>query len=112
MARFNINTYNQRIDYTRTVERLGRNGVHYEYIIPLNAPDTFSDYYNNAIDVKSHKSPTTKYDNGKKPGQYQPVGDKSYFTYYQFKQMSQDEKNDWFVNLYAQLLKEYLNISC
>ena len=36
--------------------------------------------YEEAINVKSIKS-SENYSNGKRPGQYQPVGDKRYFTY-------------------------------
>jgi hypothetical protein len=42
-------------------------------------------FYQDAIDVRSHKRPDTKYNNGKRPGQYQPVGDKKYFTFYNYK---------------------------
>lgn len=80
----NIEIWNASIDNTKTVQRIGRNGVHYEYLIPL-ASDPFH-YYQDAEDVRSRKSPTTKYNNGKRPGQYQPVGDKSYFTFYEHKQ--------------------------
>lgn len=76
MARYNINTYNAQIDRTKTVMRLGRNGILYEYILPTYG-DPF-EYYNDAIDVKSHN---------KKTGRYQPVGDKSYFNFYQLRKL-------------------------
>lgn len=76
MARYNINTYNTKIDRTKTVMRLGRNGILYEYILPTYG-DPF-EYYNDAIDVKSHN---------KKTGRYQPVGDKSYFNFYQLRKL-------------------------
>ena len=43
-------------------------------------------YYEEAINVKSVKK-SEEYMNGKRPGQYQPVGDKRYFNYYQLKKM-------------------------
>ena len=82
------NNWNAKIDRTKTVIRLGRNRVLYEYILPFKA-NAF-EYYNEAVDVRSHKSATTKYNNGKKPGQYQPVGDKSYFNFYQLKKMKKE----------------------
>lgn len=81
----NIETFwNAKIDNTKKVQRIGRNGVHYEYLMPLYGDPLH--YYEEAEDVRSRKSPTTKYNNGKRPGQYQPVGDKSYFTFYEIKQ--------------------------
>ena len=86
------NNWNAKIDKTKTVVRLGRNHVLYEYILPFNA-NPFN-YYNEAIDVRSHKSATTKYNNGKKPGQYQSVGDKSYFNFYQLRHMKKESYQD------------------
>lgn len=79
----NISAWNAKIDRTSTVIRLGRNGVIYEYLIPLGANPFY--YYEDAIDVRSHKKAGTKYNNGKKPGQYQPVGDKSKFFFYKLR---------------------------
>ena len=93
MARYNINDWNQKIDRTNTIIRLGRNGIYYEYVMPLNA-DPY-DFYNSAIDVRSHKSPTSKWPNGKRPGQYQPVGDKRYFNYFQLKKMTNNDLIDF-----------------
>lgn len=83
MARYNINDYNAKIDRTNTVMRLGKNGILYEYILPYGADPNH--YYEEAIDVKSHKSMSTKYKNGYRPGSYQPIGDKRYFTFYQLR---------------------------
>lgn len=80
------NAWNAKIDRTNTVIRLGRNGVIYEYLIPLGGSPFH--YYEDAIDVRSHKKAGTKYNNGKKPGQYQPVGDKSKFTFYELRKMN------------------------
>ena len=79
MAGF-LNIYNQRIDKTRTVQRVGKNGIHYEYVMPRLGNSM--NWQVEAMDVKSKKSPKTKYKNGKKPGQYQPIGDKTYFNFY------------------------------
>jgi len=80
MAKRNINIYNAQIDRTKTVMRLGRNGIHYEYILPTYG-NPF-EYYNDAIDVKSHNKIT---------GRYQPIGDKSYFNFYQLKQINEKQ---------------------
>lgn len=80
MAKYNINAYNAKIDRTKTVMRLGRNGILYEYILPTYG-NPF-EYYNDAIDVKSHN---------KKTGRYQPIGDKSYFNFYQLKQLQKSK---------------------
>lgn len=86
----NISAWNARIDKSLTVTRLGRNGVLYDYILPYGANP--SRYYEEAIDVKSRKG-FSKYSNGKRPGQYQPVGDKRYFTFYQINKMR--DNGDW-----------------
>ena len=91
----NISIYNARIDRTNTVLHKGKNGILYEYVL-LYGADPLR-YYAEADDVKSHKSMTTKYDNGKRPGQYQPVGDKKYFTFYQLKKMRSDGKEEQYI---------------
>ena len=91
MAKRNINTYNAQIDRTKTVMRLGRNGILYEYILPTYG-DPF-EYYNDAIDVKSHNKIT---------GRYQPIGDKSYFNFYQLNQM---RKNGQIISYIEELIK-------
>lgn len=93
MAKWTINDYNARIDRTNTVMHLGKNGVLYEYILPYGGNPLH--YYEDAIDVKSHKSMSTKYNNGKRPGEYQPVGDKRYFTFYQLKQIRNRGDDDY-----------------
>lgn len=100
-----INIYNQSLDYTRTVQRIGRNGIHYEYIMPKTASNNLTSFYEEAVDVKSRKSPTSKYNNGKKPGQYQPIGDKRYFTFYQLNKMTKKQKEDFMIENY---MKEQL----
>ena len=86
MARYNINTYNAKIDRTKTVMRLGRNGILYEYILPTYG-DPF-EYYNDAIDVKSHN---------KKTGRYQPIGDKSHFNFYQLRKLGNKYSNSMLI---------------
>lgn len=95
----NINAYNAQIDRTKTVLRLGRNGILYEYLIPIGG-DPYT-YYNDATDVKSHN---------KKTGRYQPVGDKSYFNFYQLKMLRKHENNiDANIDLYLEkIIKELL----
>lgn len=104
MAGF-INTYNQRIDKTKTVQRIGKNGIHYEYIMPI-----LSDPMNwqvEAMDVKSKKSPKAKYKNGKKPGQYQPIGDKTYFNFYQLRQVQERGGTDEYLDMVIEILNKF-----
>ena len=77
--------YNLTLDRTNPVRYLGRNGIHYEYILPFKA--NRNEFYFEAEEVHSIKSATTKYQNGKRPGQYQPLGGKAklYFTFYEMK---------------------------
>lgn len=107
MARYNINTYNQSLDYTRTVQRIGRNGIHYEYIIPKSAPNSLGGFYENAVDVRSKKSPKSRYKNGKRPGQYQPVGDKSYFTFYQLKKFRQEGIEEEYIEIIKKIIRKF-----
>lgn len=86
-----ISVYNRRVDNSKTVHTIGKNGIHYEYIMPIFGER--DKYLDQAIDVKSRKSPTSKYKNGKKPGSYQPVGDKRYFNFYQIQKMK--SKGEW-----------------
>ena len=87
MAKWSINDWNAKIDRSLTITRLGKNGILYEYELPYGANPM--NYYEEALNVKSIKR-SEKYNNGKRPGMYQPVGDKSYFTYYQRKKMRED----------------------
>lgn len=86
---WSISIYNRRIDKTKTVQHIGANGIHYKYIMPIFGD--VSKFHEQAIDVQSIKSPNSKYKNGKRPGQYQPVGDKRYFTFYQLNKMTPEE---------------------
>lgn len=97
MAKWTINNWNAKIDRTLTVRRLGRQGILYEYELPYGADPM--NYYEEAVNVKSIKR-STQYDNGKRPGQYQPVGAKKYFTYYQIQKMGGKKKLD--IDLIAQ----------
>lgn len=105
MARYNINDYNARIDRTSTVMRLGKNGILYEYILPYGGNPFY--YYEDAIDVKSHKSADTKYNNGKRPGEYQPIGDKRYFTFYQLKQMRKRGEEEQYIKQIVEIIKQF-----
>ena len=84
----NIEIWNAKIDRTATIKYLGENGVHYEYLMPFGAKD-----YTEAAWVQSRKSPTTTYDNGKKPGQYQPIGGPEHFTFYQLRKMREEAES-------------------
>jgi hypothetical protein len=107
MAKWTINNWNAKVDRTLTVRRLGRQGILYEYELPYGADPMH--YYEEAINVKSIKR-SEQYNNGKRPGQYQPIGDKRYFNYYQLNKMSAKQKQEWMQELYMQtLLKEFIN---
>ena len=92
MARWTINDWNAKIDRTLTVRRLGRQGILYEYELPYGADPNH--YYEDAINVKSIKR-SEQYQNGKRIGQYQPIGDKRYFNYYQLKKMTNNDLIDF-----------------
>lgn len=109
----NIEMYNMSVDRTNTIRRLGRNGILYEYEMPYGADPRY--FYEEALNVKSIKgnngNPSTA--KGRKghiypPGSYQPIGDKRYFTYYQMKKMTKQQKDEWMLELYMkELIKEY-----
>ena len=86
----NIEIWNAKLDNSKKVSRKGLNGINYEYYIPKYGNSL--EYYNDAIEVRSRKSPTSKWKNGKKPGQYQPIGDKKYFNFYQFRKMNKNQQ--------------------
>lgn len=77
-----VNVWKAEHDRSKIIARLGNNGVLYEYVVPLRYYHS-PNWYKEATDVRSHKKAGTRYNNGKKPGQYQPVGDKSNFTFYE-----------------------------
>lgn len=92
MARVdNISAWNAKVGFV--LQRVGLNGIHYEYVMPkyYRGP-----WYENALAVRSKKSSTSTYKNGKKPGQYQPIGDRSYFTFFQLKQLRKQKKKSIF----------------
>lgn len=108
MARWTINDWNAKIDRTLTVRRLGRQGILYEYELPYGADPNH--YYEEAINVKSIKN-SENYKNGKRIGQYQPIGDKRYFNYYQLKKMTKEDKQIFIIqNGIRRIAKEYFNI--
>ena len=104
MAGF-ISVYNRRIDKTKTVQYIGKNGIHYEYIMPIFGER--DKYYIQALDVKSKKSPKTKYKNGKKPGQYQPIGDKTAFTSYQLNKMRERGESEEYIEEMAAIISQF-----
>lgn len=106
MAKWTINNWNAKIDRTLTIRRLGRQGILYEYELPYGANPM--NYYEDAINVKSIKR-SEQYNNGYRIGQYQPVGDKRYFNYYQLNKMTSQQKYDWILEQYMQSkLKEFI----
>lgn len=111
MARWTINDWNAKIDRSLSVRRLGRNGILYEYELPYGANP--NRYYEEAVNVKSIKR-SEEYPNGKRPGQYQPVGDKRYFNYYQLQKMTSQELTQFMLEHFLQqelinMLKEGLS---
>ena len=92
MARWTINDWNAKIDRTLTIRRLGRQGILYEYELPYGADPNH--YYEDAINVKSIKR-SEQYKNGYRIGQYQPIGDKRYFNYFQLKKMTNNDLIDF-----------------
>lgn len=107
MARYNINTWNAKIDRTNTVRRLGKQGILYEYELPYGADPM--KYYQEAVNVKSIKN-SERYENGKRIGQYQPIGDKKYFTFYQFKQMRKRGQSDDYIKMIAEVLDKFYKV--
>lgn len=101
----NINIYNARVDRSLTVRRLGQQGILYEYELPYGADPLR--YYEEAINVKSIKR-SEQYQNGKRPGQYQPIGDKRYFNYYQLKKMTAQQRYEWNLEQYANMIAKKL----
>ena len=104
----NINSWNAKIDKSLTVIRLGKNGILYEYLLPYGANPMH--YYEDAIDVKSKKR-SEKYNNGKRPGMYQLIGDKRYFNFYQMKKMTSKQRMDFAMAdlIKKNLRREFLN---
>lgn len=106
MAKWTINSWNAKIDRTNTVRRLGRQGILYEYLLPYGADPMH--YYENALDVRSIKR-SENYYNGKRPGQYQPVGDKRYFNYYQMNKMTEQQRYEWAMEAYRRIYEELID---
>lgn len=82
---------------------LGKNGILYEYKIPYGK--SVKEYYQNATEVRSIKR-SEKYDNGYRIGQYQPLGSKKYFTYYQLKEMKERGSDEEYIAWIAQFLNK------
>ena len=94
----NINIYNARVDRSLTVRRLGRQGILYEYELPYGADPLR--YYEEAINVKSIK----------RSGQYQPIGDRRFFNYYQLKKMGPKDWNKWLEDLQRREDERYISL--
>lgn len=106
MGKSNISLYNMKIDRTKTKRVLGRQGILYEF--EFYKGTNMNNWWEEAANVKSIKR-STKYNNGKRPGQYQPIGDRRYFTYYQVRKMD-DGSRQRFAEEYAdkKMRKEFL----
>jgi hypothetical protein len=100
MARVdNISVWNSKIDQNLTRRTIGGQGIKYEFILPYGAnPDR---YWEEAMDVRSIKGNNRRPSTAKgkegiiyRPGQYQPVGDKSHFTFYQLKKQNKKMADD------------------
>jgi hypothetical protein len=94
----NIQNFQLTIDRTLTKRILGANGIMYEFVLPYGANP--NRYWEDAVDVRSikgnNKRPSTA--KGREgivygPGQYQPIGDKRYFNFYQLRKMK--SSGDW-----------------
>lgn len=107
MSRWTINSWNAKIDKSLTVTRLGRNGILYEYILPYGANPM--NYYVDAVDVKSRKR-SELYQNGYRIGQYQPIGDKRYFTFYQLKQLKKSGREDEYIEMIKNILMKFYGV--
>ena len=103
----NIEMYNLTLDMTNPVKYLGRNGIHYEYILPFGA--NRERFQEEAEMVRSVKSATTKYENGKRPGQYQPLGDdaKYYFTFYQLKERRKAGRDQNYIEMIKEIIRKF-----
>ena len=96
---------NEDIDYDDTFSKIwmGENGIQYEYVIPLAAYKAVGpeNAYKVALDVKSHKGDNKRPSRSKETpgkiyrrGQYQPIGNKSVFTFYEYKQIWEEMQKD------------------
>lgn len=109
MAKWTINTWNAKVDRSLTKRVYGKQGILYEFELPYGADPNH--YYEEAINVKSIKK-SEQYLNGKRAGQYQPVGDKRYFTYYQLRKMTPDQLKQWaleaYTAIYSSMIKDIM----
>ena len=105
--RWTINDWNAKIDRTNTVRRIGRNGILYEYELPYGANPMH--YYEDAVNVKSIKR-SERYNNGKRIGQYQPVGDKRYFNYYQLNKLRKEGRDEEYIKMIAEILHKFYEV--
>ena len=96
----NIEIWNAKVKNASWYKYIGRQGIHYEYLLPQGANE--GKFYEEAIDVRSKKGNNRRRStNGKlyRPGSYQPIGDKKYFNFYQLKQIKKQKYIDLKSNL-------------
>lgn len=98
----NLKDWHDTIDRTRTFTYYGRNGIHYEYLIP-KAADYSQSPHLIADAIISRKGHNNRPSRAKKwvsrgikkvyrTGEAQPLGDHSKFTLYQIKAQKKAEK--------------------
>lgn len=89
----NIEIWNARVKNASWYKYTGKQGIHYEYLLPQGANE--DKFYEEAIDIRSKKGNNRRRStNGTlyRPGAYQPVGDKRFFTYYRMRKMKMNEE--------------------
>lgn len=89
----NIEIWNARVKNASWYKYIGKQGIHYEYLLPQGANE--GKFYEEAIDVRSKKGNNRRRStNGNlyRPGSYQPVGDKKFFTYYMINKQKMNQQ--------------------
>lgn len=96
----NIEIWNARVKNASWYKHIGKQGIHYEYLLPQGANE--DRFYEEAIDVRSKKGNNRRRSsNGNlyRPGSYQPVGDKRYFNFYQMRKMGKKEWMQFYIDV-------------
>lgn len=104
----NINLWNAIVKDASWYRYIGEQGIHYEYLLPQGANE--DKFYEEAIDVRSRKGSNTRPGSDgivRRPGAYQPIGDKKFFTYYMINKQKMN-KQQYLGYLQSQWLEEKL----
>lgn len=107
----NIEIWNARVRDASWYRHVGRQGIHYEFLLPRGSDS--HKFYEEAIDVRSKKGNNNRRSsNGNlyRPGSYQPIGDKRYFIYYQKNKMRQGDYEKWLLVLQRREDEKYIRI--